>query len=216
MTVLGSGVYLVYRLIALALGVGPQGNLLAELGQAIAYSLMAVGIWLYHGAILRADGRRAQAVKTERLASVRVVVLDGGDESLGRALLEELQRELAGLDLQALDASAADAPAVLAGADLIVGPWMAATAGDEVARAIAGNPSPKLLLPTATEGWHWAGVGELKDKDIIRHTVRAVKQFTSGEEIKGRRGRLLGCFSLFIGLPIPLLILFAGRMLLQG
>ncbi len=188
MTMLGSGVYLVYRLIALALGVGQQGNLLAELGQAISYSLMAVGIWLYHGAILRADGRRAQALKAERHVSVRVIVLEGNDELLDRALLDELRRELPDLDLQAIDASDAEAPDALAGADLIVGPWTATTTCDEAARAVAASPAPKLLVPTSVEGWYWAGVSELKTKDIIRHTVRAVKQFASGEEIETKRG----------------------------
>jgi len=204
MTVLGSGVYLVYRLIALALGVGPRGNLPAELGQAIAYSLMAVGIWLYHGAILRADSRRAQALKAERVASVRVVVLDGGDESLDRALLDELEREVPGLDLQSLDADAVETPAALAGADLIVGPWTAATAGDEVAKAIAASPAPKLLLPTVAEGWYWAGMGEMKAKDIIRHTVRAVKQFAAGEELSAKRG--LGAGAI-VGIVVGSLIL---------
>ncbi len=218
MTVLGSGVYLVYRLIALALGVGEQGNLLAELGQAISYSLMAVGIWLYHGAILRAEGRRAQALKAERQVSVRVIVLEGNDKLLDRALLDELRRELPNLDLQALDASDAEAPAALAGADLIVGPWTTATAGDEVARAMAGNPAPKLLLPTAAEGWHWAGISELKDKDIVRHTVRAVKQFAAGEEIVTKRGLGAGAIIAIVvgslillgvvGIPLIELVLY--------
>ncbi len=214
MTVLGSGVYLVFRLIGLALGVGQSGNLLADLGQAIAYSLMAVGIWLYHGSILRADGRRVQEMQAERLASLRVAVLDVGDEFLGRALLDELRRELPGLDLQTLDASLADTPAALAQADLIVGRSSVAVTGDEAARAIAASPAPKLLLPIPAEGWHWAGMSELKTQDTIRQTVHAVKQFAAGQEIKAKPGLSGGAIiaivvgSLLLLSAIPLLIDF--------
>lgn len=217
MTVLGSGVYIVYRLIGLALGVGPSGNLLADLGQAIAYSLMAVGIWLYHGAVLRADGRRVEAVQVERLASLHVAVLDTGDGSPGRVLCGELQRALPGLDPQALDASAAGTPAALAGADLIVGLWSIAVGGGEVARAVANSPAPKLLLLTAEENWHWAGVDRVKTRDMQRQAVRAVKQFAAGQEIEAGRGLGIGAIVaivaaslvLLVGLAIPLLSFFA-------
>jgi hypothetical protein len=188
MTVLGSGVYLVFRLIELALGVGQPGNLLADLGQALAYSLIAVGIWLYHGSSLRADGRRVKGMQAERLSYLRVAVLDVGDESLGRALLDKLRRELPGLNLQTLDANDADAPASLAQADLIVGPWTVAMVGDEVAQAIAASPAPKVLLLTQQEGWHWAGAGKVKAQNSLRQAVRAVKQFAADEEIKAKRG----------------------------
>lgn len=220
MTVLGSGVYLVYRLIALLLGVGETGNLLADLGQAIAYSLLAVGIWLYHGSALRADGRRAQAVRAERLGSLRVVVLSGGDESLDHALLAELQRALPGLDLQALDAGAAETPAALAGAHLIVSPLSAVVTGDEAARAIAASPAPKVLVPARVEGWNWAGVSERHTQATIRHTVHAVKQFAAGEEIKAPRGLGAGAIVaivvgslLLLSLAVELFGYFASTLL---
>jgi hypothetical protein len=216
MTVLGSGVYIVYRLVGLALGVGQSGNLLADLGQAIAYSLMAVGIWLYHGSVLRADGRRIQVVQAEHLASLRVIVLDDGDESLGPALEDELGRELPGLDLQLLDASAVGTPAAIAQADLIVGPWTAVLAGDEVAQSVAASPVPKLLLPSPKEGWYWVGVGQMKRQDTLRQAARAVKQFAAGQEIEARRGLSVGAIVaivlagllLLTGLAIPLLSYF--------
>ena len=158
--------------------------MLAEVGQALAYSLIAVGIWIYHGSILRADGRRAKAAEAERLSSLHVVILEGDYDSLGDALFRELGRELPGLDLQLLDATAPEAPDALAQADLIVGPLSAAVGGDEAARIIASSPAPKLLFPSSAEGWHWIGTGKWRTRDAIRLTVRAVKQFAAGEEIK--------------------------------
>jgi hypothetical protein len=219
-TVLGSGVYVVARLIGLVLGVGRSGNLLADLGQAIAYSLIAVGIWLYHGSILRADGRRERATQAERLAVLRVVVLPTGDETTDRALSEALERELPGLDIQALDESAAEAPALLDQADLIVGPPLILMTGGEVARAVSASPAPKLLMPTTIEDWHWVGMGEVKAQDAIRQTVRAVKQFAAGEKIKAKRGLSAGAIIAIIvssllllgGLGVSLIVYFAGNM----
>jgi hypothetical protein len=220
MTVLGSGVYIVYRLIGMILGVRQSGNLLAELGQAIAYSLMAIGIWLYHGSILRADGRRAQRVQAERSASLRVVLLDTGQDYLEGAILDELQRELPGLDVHVLKAHASEAPASLAQADLIVGSWTVALAGDETAMAIIASPAPKLLLPVPVEGWYWAGTSEPQLEDTVRETVRAVKQFAAGEGIKAKPGASLGAilaialggFLLLVGIAIPLAIYFASEV----
>ena len=236
-TVLASGVYLVARLIGLVLGVRPAGNLLADLGQAIAFSLLAVGVWLYHGAVLRADERRLRAAQARRLASFRVVVVDAGDGSLGRGLLAELERRLPGLDLQGLGltpeaalalgtlAAPATDPAVLDRADLIVGPWTMALPGRAeaagVAQAIAAHPARKLLLPLREEGWQWAGVDALKPGEAIRQAVRAVEEIAAGET--GGAGRRLsagaivaivvGVLVALIAFIVPLLSFLAGDLL---
>ena len=241
LAVLGSGVYIVFRLVSLVLGVRQPGNLLADLGQAIAWSLVAVGVWLYHGSVLRADARRAKEAQARRLSALRVAVLDVGDGSLGRALLDELRRELPGLDLLPLgltpEASAAlgttvdpsGIPAALAASDLIVGPWTAAVggpwtaavggpaAGAEIARAVATSPATKVLIPVQVADWHWAGLGDLKTRDAVRHAVRAVGQAAAGEEVRAVRGLsagavvgiVFGALVLLLTVAIPLLFLFA-------
>jgi Domain of unknown function (DUF5671) len=187
MTVLSSGVYVVARLVGLALGVTRTGNL-ADLGQAIGYSLIAVVVWLYHSTVLRADGRRARGLEAERLGSFRVAVVDAGDGRLGRSLAEALRRELPGLSLQTVElastaeeipgpgAPSAETLATFAEADLIVGPWrLAAGAGDELARATAASPAHKLLFLTPVEGGQWIGVRLQKEHALIRDAVRAVR-----------------------------------------
>jgi len=90
MVMLGSGVSLVRRLISLALGESRRGNFLAGAGQEIAFGLIAAGVLVYHGLLQRADGRRAKLADSHSLAAVRITVVDDGDGSLGRALLDEL------------------------------------------------------------------------------------------------------------------------------
>jgi hypothetical protein len=235
LTVLGSGVVVVYRLVSLVLGVRQPGNLLADLGQAIAWSLVAVGLWLYHGAVLRADGRHAKEMQSQRLSALRVAVMDAGDGSLGRAMLDELRRELPGLDLQPLGLTPeaagalgtslgpADIPAAIAASGLIVGPWTMAVAGPdvsaEIAQAVAASQAHKVLIPAQAAGWHWVGLADLKTRDAVRQAVRAVKQVAAGEEVKAGRGLSAGAtVAIVIGalvlLPVALqvVVFLAGRL----
>ena len=240
MTVLSGGVYIVYRLISLALGERTTGNLLVDMGQAIAFSLIAVGVWLYHGSVLRADSQRADRAEAERLTSLRVAIVDIGDGSLGRTLSDELRSALPGLTVQPLgltpEASAAlttdgnppDLPAVLGDSEVIVGPWSMAVPGAaegvvdaQVAHAVAASPARKLLIPEQVEGWNWIGVGPLTSKDIVQQTVRAVKQIAAGEEVQPVRALstgaivaiVIGALVLLIGFVLPLVFFFASELL---
>lgn len=201
MTVLGSGIYLVARLVDLILGSRQKGGMWADWGQALAFFLMAVGVWLYHRSILQADGHRVGEEQATRLASLRVAVVDAGDGHLGRTLLEELRRELPGLTFLPLGLTpeaavalgadvAADPLAVISQADLIIGPWTVAVAGGaagvvsaELAQAVAASTAGKVLIPSSEAGWLWAGVREPKTRDAVRHAVRAVKQVTSTHDL---------------------------------
>jgi hypothetical protein len=240
MTMLSSGVYIVYRLISLLLGERGSGNLLADLGQAIAFSLIAVAVWLYHGSILRREGRRAKEAQAERLASLRVTVMDADDGSLGRALVDELGRALPGIDLHAFgltpeasevlgtSVDAADVPAALAESAVIIGPWVISVAGGaggavdaEIARAVNDSPARKLLIPVPGDGWEWVGVDSLKSKEIVRQAVQSVRQIVAGEAVKQARrmsagaiaGLIFGVLFMLIAFVLPLLWLLAGEIL---
>ncbi|MFQ5854247.1 MAG: DUF5671 domain-containing protein [Anaerolineae bacterium] len=236
MTVLSSVVYIVFRLLSLVLGEGETGNLLSDLGQPIAFSLIAVGVWLYHGFALRSDRQLTQREQVEHLMALRIAVVDVGEGLFGRAVLDELQRELPGLTLDpiGLTQSAAEAmgtdadhdaiAARLAGAELIAGPWVIAVAGGaggavtaEIAEAVAASPARKLLVPVWAEGWEWAGVDRWNAEAIVRQTVGAVKQMVEGEEVKPARppgagaiiAIIIGVLFLLILLAIPVLTLFS-------
>jgi hypothetical protein len=239
MTVLSSAVYIVFRLLSIVLGERGGGNLISDLGQALAYSLIAVGVWLYHGFALRGDGQAGKREQTQRLASMRVAVVDVGEGHFGRAALAGLRRELPGLTLDPIgltptaatamgtDSTLSNQPSAivnqLAEAGLIVGPWNIAVAGEavsaEVAAAVVASPARKLLVPVRADGWEWAGVDRWNAEAIVRQTVRAVKQIVEGEEVKPARplgvgaiiGIIVGVFFLLILLAIPVLYFFFLR-----
>lgn len=223
MTVLSSAVYIVSRLLSLVLGERGAGNLLGDLGQAIAFSLIAMGIWLYHGSALRGDGRLSRREQTARLQALRVAVLDVGEGRLGRSVLDGLRRELPDLDLDPIGLTPSAAAAMgsgepqtfaarLAGAQLLIGPWFMAVAGagngavtPEIAGAVTASPARKLAVPVLAEGWEWAGVERWNADSLVQQTVRAVRQMVEGEEI--RPARPLGAGAIIGIIVVALLLL---------
>ncbi|MEW5941117.1 MAG: DUF3842 family protein, partial [Chloroflexota bacterium] len=233
MTVLSSAVYIVYRVLGMVLGEEPPT--IAELGNAIAFSLIASGVWLYHGKTLRGDSRFARQEQASLLEALRVVVMDVGEGLFGKALVASLKSEIPDISLSpiVLTPTEAEVDGVkveqksltlqLAEADLIIGPWAIAVAGGadgavgaKIAQAVVSSPARKLLVPSWAGGWDWAGVDRWGPDAIVEQTVRAVKQVLAGEEVKAHHpmsvgsiiGIVIGVLFLLILLAIPLINYF--------
>jgi predicted nucleic acid-binding protein len=229
-TLLSSAVYIVYRILSMVLGEDPLT--LVELGQAISFSLIAIGVWLYHGMALRGDGNLTRQEKAALLEALRVVVLDVGDGRFANAVIERLRRDFPVISLNSniLAKKAAETNETeegektitkqLAEAGLIVGSWEMSVARSDVSQkvteAVINSPARKLLVPFHTEGWDWAGVDRWDSEAIVNQTVIAVKQILDGEEVKAHRpmsissviGIIIGVLLLLILLAIPLLYYF--------
>lgn len=203
MTVLGSAIYILFRILSLILGERNTGDLFADLGQPIAFMLIAIGVWLYHGMILRQDGQILESEKAARRAEFHVAVVDADNGQFGRALLDTLQRELPGLSLipigltsaagTAMNAGASDKTPVsrLAAATLIVGPWTMQLPGSgsgavtaDFAAAVQSSPARRLLVPTRGESWDWIGVQESDPAKLAKQTANAIRQVIEGEELR--------------------------------
>ena len=233
MTILSSTVYIVFRILSLVLG--GESLEVTELGQAISFSLIAVGVWLYHGRILQSDRRISQIEKADNITALKMAIVDISDGSFGRSLVNELKREMPDLTLEPIvlnsetqegegmgeghDAAIAE----LAKAGLIVGPWAITVPGGgegavtaDIAHAVATSSARKLLVPEQVEGWDWAGVESWKADDLLRQTVHAIKQIAAGEMVKVLRplgvgtiiAIIIGVFFLLVLLAIPLLEYF--------
>jgi hypothetical protein len=203
MTILGFAIYIVAQLVDLALGGREAAGILSDLAQAIAFTLIAVLVWLYHSYELRSDSRLDKIQQSKRLASLRVTVLDGGEGLFGRSLIDELSKELPdltihplGLNEKAVEAMGGnldegDLVTVLADSDVIVGPWNMISAGvddrvpgSDIQAAIKASSARKLIIPTWGRKHLWAGVDHWDDEALIRQTVHALKQIAAGEEVK--------------------------------
>ena len=215
MTVLGSAIYVAFRLFSLALGERVTGNLLSDLGHALAFILIAM---------LRGDGKTAQIEKSERLANYSVAVVDTDQGEFGRAVIAEVKRELPGINILpiGLTSTAREAmggaaneknlAAQLANAQLIVGLWLMAVPNGAVtasfADTIRSSSARKLLVQTTVEGLDWLGVDRASGAALARQTARAVKQIVEGQEVKSGRGLSTGAIvALVLGAPMGLCVI---------
>jgi hypothetical protein len=88
----------------------------------------------------------------------------------------------------------------------------------DVASAVVSSPAQKIMIPVHMSGWDWAGVDAWNAEELMQQTVRAVRQWAGGEEIKAVRpmtvggiiGTVIGVLILLLLLVIPLLQFFAG------
>ncbi|NJO83413.1 MAG: DUF3842 family protein [Blastochloris sp.] len=199
LTILSGLIYIVFRLLRLALGEPVEGNLLADLAQAIAFSALAGGVLFYHGGILRNEGRRRQVTVASRAETLHIAILDLDDGTFGQAVVERLCHEVPGLKLRPIGLTPTAAArmstehdsrgltAQLAETGLIVGTWQIAVpqmAGVEVAHAVGSSPAHKLLLPSPTEHWSWAGVEPWNTETALAHIVLAVRQTLNGVPLR--------------------------------
>jgi hypothetical protein len=226
MTMLSGAVYILFRILSMVLG--EDAPTLTQLGQAISFSLIAAAVWVYHGNILRSDGRLTKLEQSGLLEALRVVVMDVGGDHFGSAVVEQLKRDFPEISLEPIllgpDTKATvdekNITAQLTNAGLIVGPWNVAVnsgvVSDKVAAAVVASSARKLLVPTQSSQWDWAGVDRWDSESLVNQTVRAVKQVLAGEEVKAHRpmsagsviGIVIGVLFLLILLAIPLLMYF--------
>jgi hypothetical protein len=218
LTMLSSLVYIVFRILNMILG-APAPTLL-ELGQPIAFSLIALGVWLYHGAILRDDRQRFLQDQAARYESFKIVLLDLGESGLVQGVRDALARLIPGISPVVIgqEGSVEDMEedaivSELQQAGLIVGSWAItlpdgpeASVNATIASAVASSPARKILIPNRYEGWEWAGVDLWDREAMVRQTVHAIQQVLEGETVKPLRP--LGAGAI-LGIVIAVLILLS-------
>ena len=190
MAILGSAIYIVSQLLMVVLGARELGGLLFDLAQAIAYAILAVALWVYHGLMLRQDQQAVAAAEVALQRRLRVAVVDAGDGTLGRAVQEQLHKKVPGAIVQPLGLTPAAMVAMnggvveksplemLAEAEVIVGPWsIAVPAGHggivpaDFAAAVNASPAYKILMPEPEKGMSWAGVEPWKMERVVRDVI---------------------------------------------
>ncbi len=222
MTVLSSGVFIVFRILTLVLGI--DTITLSELAHALGFTIIAVLTWLFHGVLLRSDRKRSEGERLKEVAALDIALLDFSPGSFGEALAHALGKEIPGLELEPI---LLDAPAPardempedispleerLAQAGLIVAPWtvflpQASTTPGHPAlpHALAESPARKLLVPMPHAGWDWAGAQPKDRAALVKQTAHAIQQIIEGEEVKVRKP--LGCsgwLAILVGIGILL------------
>lgn len=221
-TMISSVIYIIFQVISMILGeIAPS---LSEIGQPVAFSLIALGVWLYHWFVLRKDRELSQIYERSEFADTQVVVLKNGDPEFSQSLMEGLVQENLGIQLQSLEISKASSAAasaeekehalsLLNQAKIIIGPWDMVLADKEsgstpdVVNAVVNSTSVKLLVPTRSAGWEWAGVEPWNMEFFVRQTISGVKQIIANSTVKPVRPLGTGAIIGIIFAVIFLLIL---------
>ena len=196
MTVLSGAVYIIYRLVSSSLG--ESRPTLGDLGQAIAFILIALGVWVYHGAILRRDGRLTRQLLVGQKTDLSVVLINTMEIPFGEDLTKTLQRELPGLSIDTLIAQEPEDREAeqlikdcLDRAGLIISPWTetvpSLAVGPLFAAAISASPARKLLLPYSRPGWDWAGFDNPDTESLIQQAAYAARLISNGHEVRSLR-----------------------------
>ena len=196
MTVLASAVVILSQLLNLALGTETSDDLLSMLAHAIAFSVLAAGLWVYHRARLREDRDREKIYERDHAIEVRVVILTSEEDEFGAALGLVLQDELPGLVTEQI--AVAGGIEGLSADDILIAP------GD-LAGLLADSPAHKLLVPLSRPGWNWVGAPLSSQQDTIKETIHALRRLIAGQRIRPLR-RLSGGMRVVLGIGAVLLL----------
>ncbi|MBO9313399.1 MAG: hypothetical protein J7465_14420 [Chloroflexus sp.] len=208
LTILIALMYILFRLISIALGQTFAGDLVADLAQAIAYSLIAGGVLATHSLALRTDNRLREAAERARQAQKRAVIF--AEEALAQQIMTALQQQFPELKLAiARQEPGTDDAQQLATADMIVGAWRPSDDLSQLTR----SPAYKLLVPLADQNWMWIGVEPATETDISRQLVQAVRQFLAGEPLRPQRGLSAGVVLGGVIAVLLIILLLSGTLI---
>jgi hypothetical protein len=149
--------------------------------------------------------------------------VDYGTHEYSQNVNKELSNENLGLSLVSLDLSKSATETITAEdknnyislikeAGIIISPWEIVIAdhaiAPELASAVVSSPAVKLLVPTRSKGWEWAGVDQWNTDFYVRQTVNAVKQIIENKCVKPIRPLGVGAIiGIVIGAIFLLLLL---------
>jgi len=196
LAIFGSAGWFVFHILTALLGADLPGDFITQVLDAFVISLLAVGVWLYHGWAIRRDGQLAEQDEARQMADIEVVVIDGDEGQLGKAIVDKLRHDLPGIHLRPVgttpQAAAAMAGNSFSAGDFdtpyyIVGSWKTLASGD-VALPLAKSTATKFAVPVAGDNWIWAGLKPKSAEDYAEQISRGVKQAIEGEEINFNHG----------------------------
>ncbi len=205
LTLLGGAVYAVSQIVELILGSRSTIGLLTDMGQALAYTLIAVAVLIYHGKLLREDQQMIAEQEILEQRQLNVAIVDVRNGRLGSLLIDHLQRQLPGINILPVPLTAAareampaesqeQSPAeILSTADVIVTPWQLANKSEvgaidsSISHAFNQSAAQKLILPLPQKGMTWIGVEPWQEQQIAREVGEAINSIARGDNPSAMR-----------------------------
>jgi hypothetical protein len=201
MLVLSCLVFIVYRVVGMALGETPPT--FTELGQAISLTMIGVVVWLYHISLIREDNHLQKEETTRKISNFRVALLDIGKK--GKEFMLALERELPGLLLNIIPIQEpaallspeefamknAEMAACLEQYEVVLVPWPVLLISG-VGEILAASPIRKLLLPIQQPGWDFVGSDIHNQAGLAKQAAQALQQIMAGEQYQLNRPLSVG------------------------
>lgn len=210
MTVLGTAIYIVSQLVELLLDARTTAHLLRDLGMALAYGLMAVGIWLYHGSILRGDGRIAEAEQHSDLTAVRVTLMPGAQPDMMAQLQQALAKKLPDITLQMAGDESSAAEPQAADVNMLIRP---VAVGQDDWTTLADSAAYKLLIPMPQPNSVWLGVSHKDVDDLAKQAAQAIEQIAAGKSVHLGTGLGIGAIVALVVGGLILLFTFISLVI---
>ena len=174
---------LLYQLLRALLGETPQDLLLQSLLQLRLLLVFAI-LLAYHWRVLRADGRMAERTLARLHAAFPVLILAPDEGNFAEPILQALQRLAPEMPVAvhtysqgAPDESLSAARAAILPAGLLAHPpeamrlWLQSYSG------------ARLVVPTATDGWHWVSGSGRSPSSLARQVAQAARYLAEDEAI---------------------------------
>lgn len=209
-TVLFTVAWFLFRVINLLLGGPTDGTFAADLSSIVADALVAVLAWVYHWRAVQRDAALAGQVPAAPFVSITVTVIDGGDGTIGRAIVRHVRQKVSAAEIVpfALTAQAATALALELGsavevaqgtaafpqADALVGSvevmipgGMGGAVSAELAEAVRQSAGTKVLLPVSVSDWDIVGQAGRSVDALAREAAQRIRRLVAERETELRR-----------------------------
>ncbi len=173
---------MLYTLFNQVLG-GYSADFLADFLKALEWLFLFILLGIYHGLILRRDGRMASQALAAKHAEFATLVLDPGDGMFAASIQAAIQKQIPTLPVTIHPADQAISDEILETCKAVILP---ADLALEPPKALGSwlhkfNGS-RLVVPRAAQGWIWVG-GVRSDLNQAAITLRKLAE---GQEVRQR------------------------------
>jgi len=174
---------MLYTLFNQVLG-GYTANFLADFLKALEWLFLFISLGIYHGLILRRDGRMASQALAAKHAEFATLVLDPGDGMFAASIQAAIQKQIPALPVTIHPADQAISDEILGSCKAVILP---ADLAVEPPKALGSwlhkfNGS-RLVVPRAAQGWVWVG----SMRSDVNQAAATLRKLAEGQEIRQRK-----------------------------
>ncbi|MFN2199721.1 MAG: DUF5671 domain-containing protein [Caldilineaceae bacterium] len=224
MSVLGSAIYVLYRLLQWFLT--STSLTLIDIAIPLTIALVQLLNWGYHLSVLRSDRRLSSLDEVRRLSDMRIALIDHGDSESIRLFADRLRKVAPGITFPLLGSGGTTGGTGKTGEDVLARIHQAEAivvpsslfldvegAGDrDMVAAIAASSALKFVLPEASRSLYWVGLESQAADQTADETLKLLRTAVMGGEIGSRRR--VGCGAIAVALAsIIVLLLVLARLI---